>query len=315
MSDPERLDPLDQHIAAALQADGRASFTGMAADLGGTEATVRKRVRRLLDDGTLALVTTLNVEASERVISADLAVATVGDPLPIGELIAQTDDVTWVTLTTGRTPIKCSISCFGREAFDAALTRVAQIDGVLAVETSVWLDIIKSAPEPIGSHYEAARTAASWLSSVFDPVDTAIVQVLLADPRASYKMIATRAGISEPTARKRTRRLLDDDLVRVKALLGPDQAAPPLVGGAVLDVLAGDTAALSEEVREWADVRWACRTTGSPSLLIGFESDDLDGFLEVSRRLRALRGTRAADVYLVLQEIKDKGIRPGRAGA
>jgi len=52
----DRLDKTDRAIIACLQYDGRMPFTTIAKRLGISQATVRNRVARMRDDGTLQVV-------------------------------------------------------------------------------------------------------------------------------------------------------------------------------------------------------------------------------------------------------------------
>ena len=50
---PLALDDLDKKILAYLQEDGRMTFVTLAAQLGVSEGTIRKRVKRLEESGVL----------------------------------------------------------------------------------------------------------------------------------------------------------------------------------------------------------------------------------------------------------------------
>jgi Lrp/AsnC family transcriptional regulator for asnA, asnC and gidA len=54
------LDNLDYAILTHLQKDGRKAFTEIAKDLGVTDGTIRTRVARMVDSGTLSIIGTLN---------------------------------------------------------------------------------------------------------------------------------------------------------------------------------------------------------------------------------------------------------------
>lgn len=49
-SNPQSIDDLDKKIIQMLQEDGRMSFKDIGDKLGKTEATIRRRVKRLVDD-------------------------------------------------------------------------------------------------------------------------------------------------------------------------------------------------------------------------------------------------------------------------
>ncbi len=52
-ADAMKLDPIDQQIITMLQNDGRRSYSEIAETVGRTEVTIRRRVRRLVDEGTI----------------------------------------------------------------------------------------------------------------------------------------------------------------------------------------------------------------------------------------------------------------------
>lgn len=47
------VDDTDRRLLKLLRADGRASFTALAKEIGTSEGTVRARVKRLVDDGVI----------------------------------------------------------------------------------------------------------------------------------------------------------------------------------------------------------------------------------------------------------------------
>ena len=50
------LDNLDKRILAYMQEDGRITFVDLASNLGVSEGTIRKRVKRLTEEGILKTV-------------------------------------------------------------------------------------------------------------------------------------------------------------------------------------------------------------------------------------------------------------------
>ena len=86
-----------------------------------------------------------------------------------------------------------------------------------------------------------------------DELDTKIIALLQEDGRASNAGIARKVGVSEGTVRRRLKRLVDDEFVRVVALLDPVKmgyASEALVGVQVdldkVDQVADDLSELEE---------------------------------------------------------------------
>ena len=96
-----------------------------------------------------------------------------------------------------------------------------------------------------------------------DELDTKIISLLQDDGRASNAGIAREVGVSEGTVRRRLKQLIQEEFIRVVALLDPGKmgyASEALVGVRVdpdkIDQVAERLAALEE-------VNWVAETTGS----------------------------------------------------
>ena len=96
-----------------------------------------------------------------------------------------------------------------------------------------------------------------------DELDTKIISLLQQDGRASNAGIAREVGVSEGTVRRRLKQLIQEEFIRVVALLDPGKmgyASEALVGVRVdphkIDQVAERLAALEE-------VNWVAETTGS----------------------------------------------------
>src|SRR3954464_13829960 len=101
------LDAVDRQIVHAMQVDGRAPFSRIAAVLGVSEQTVARRWRRLRADGVvrgLGLPTPDPTEPSCH-IGVRVQRAAAG---AVAEALARRPDVSWVSLTAGGAEITCS---------------------------------------------------------------------------------------------------------------------------------------------------------------------------------------------------------------
>ncbi|HEX2291446.1 MAG TPA: winged helix-turn-helix transcriptional regulator, partial [Pseudonocardiaceae bacterium] len=55
-----RLDPTERHMVELLQEDGRLSVAELARELNVTEVTARRKLKRLLSDGVIRVVATVD---------------------------------------------------------------------------------------------------------------------------------------------------------------------------------------------------------------------------------------------------------------
>nr|MBC7246084.1 response regulator [Chloroflexota bacterium] len=96
------IDELDRRIIAFLQLDGRASNVEIARALGVAEATVRKRIERLLSEGVMRIAAVPSVNRLG--LEVETVILLKVDPtraLRIGEQLAEMREVRAVRYTTG----------------------------------------------------------------------------------------------------------------------------------------------------------------------------------------------------------------------
>ena len=144
---PKKLDRVDCQLIRLLQKDGRMPNNAIAQELNISEFTVRKRLKRLLDSGTIRIVA-------------------VADPLDLGFEIAgnlkiridlkktdqilrqlkQIDSLVWVALTTGGTDVDADfVTRSLKEFHELIFKKISRIDGVLSTETSLMVELVKDA--------------------------------------------------------------------------------------------------------------------------------------------------------------------------
>ena len=139
------MDELDRRIIALLEHNGRASNARIARDVGVSEGTVRRRLKRLVSDRIINVVAIpdprkLGYE-SEALIGIQV------DPDKIDQVankVAELDDTRWVAVTTGTYDVFAWATLPNAEALGAFLReKVGVIQGVRRTETFVNLAVKK----------------------------------------------------------------------------------------------------------------------------------------------------------------------------
>ena len=145
----EEVTPLDKRIIEHLQADGRRSFTSIAADLGVSEAAVRARVGRLQRKGVLQVVGVTNPLKLGFHQMAMVAVRCESERLvEIADEIASFPEVSYVVITAGTYDLLVETVCEDTEDLLRFLTeKMRRVDGVRDTETFVYLRMVKQAFE------------------------------------------------------------------------------------------------------------------------------------------------------------------------
>ena len=139
------MDELDTKIIALLQEDGRASNAGIARKVGVSEGTVRRRLRRLIQDEYIRVVALLDPGrmgyASEALIGVQVDPDKVDQ---VSEDLTQLEEVNWVAITTGAYDIFAWATLHSSESLGIFLrTKVGTIPGVRRTETFVNLSMKK----------------------------------------------------------------------------------------------------------------------------------------------------------------------------
>lgn len=142
-------DELDRQIIKLLRADGRRSNREIARRLNVPEATVRYRVRRLIESGVLKITASVDPTHLGYALTAVISVQV--EPERIAEAantIAAMPQVMWSAITAGAHDIMLMASFRNQEEMFEFLTdRLARIPGTLRTETSVALRVLKQQHE------------------------------------------------------------------------------------------------------------------------------------------------------------------------
>ena len=139
------LDPLDNQIIDILRKDGRASNASIARELDLTEGTVRRRLKRILDEDYVHV--TVLMDAGKMGYVSEALVGVQVDPDKVDEVarhIADLSEVGWVALTTGTYDVFAWTALPSPEELGVFLrTRIGTIPGVRRTETFVNLSVMK----------------------------------------------------------------------------------------------------------------------------------------------------------------------------
>ncbi len=139
------MDELDRKIIALLQLDGRASNAKIAREVGVSEGTVRRRLRRLVTDDVVKIIAVPNLEKLGYATTALIGLQTgPGKSDAVAEQIAKLDEAHYVAITTGAYDVFIWAGLESAEGLGTFLrTKVGVIDGVQRTETFVNLSIKK----------------------------------------------------------------------------------------------------------------------------------------------------------------------------
>ena len=139
------VDKTDRAIISQLQYDGRMSFTDIAAELDISEGAVRRRVKRLINDGMLQIV-----GIAEPQLLGWNAAGMIGVNVQAGQVeavahqIAQFPEVSYLFMASGGFDLFAEVYCQDMDHFVTFLNKKLQkVPGVQRTETYMILKMFK----------------------------------------------------------------------------------------------------------------------------------------------------------------------------
>lgn len=138
------LDEKSKRLIELLQIDGRSSYATLAKEVGLSEAAVRQRVQRLIDQGVMQIVAVTDPLKVGFNRQAMIGIRASGDLRKVAEVIASFKEVDYVVVCAGRYDLLAEVVCEDDEHLLNLLNdELRRIDGVTAIETFVYLRLEK----------------------------------------------------------------------------------------------------------------------------------------------------------------------------
>jgi len=141
-----QLDDLDFAILTQLQDDGRKSYTDIAKALGVSVGTVRNRITRMVNDGTVRFICRPDAHQVGFHTPANIKVSLRPSALieQAAEMIAAFPEVYYLALVAGEFDLDVDLMCRDQEHLSKLITeRLHKVPGVYATSTSVILRTFK----------------------------------------------------------------------------------------------------------------------------------------------------------------------------
>ena len=139
------MDDLDVNIINLLQLDGRASNAKIAREAGVSEGTIRRRPKKLIEDGYLSVIAIPNLDRLGFATTAMIGIQTEpGMSEKVATTIAELEQAHYVAVTTGSFDVFVWVGTDTAENLGSLLReQVGVINGVQRTETFVNLSIKK----------------------------------------------------------------------------------------------------------------------------------------------------------------------------
>ncbi|MFH9347792.1 Lrp/AsnC family transcriptional regulator [Kitasatospora sp. NPDC017646] len=205
-------DELDRRLVHALQVDGRAPFSTIAAVLGVSDRTVARRYARLRSTGAVRVLGGVDPAALGAVRWLLRVRCAPSASVAVAEALARRPETSWVSLSSGGTEITCTVRTESEADSEALLlARLPRTPRVEGVSAHAVLHTFYGGPDSLiaklgpldAEAVEALRPPP--LPHRPGPVrlDDGDRRLLAADGRAGFEQLAALTGWSPTTVRRR----------------------------------------------------------------------------------------------------------------
>lgn len=140
----DSVDDTSRAIIEQLQADGRRAYATIGKAVGLSEAAVRQRVQKLVENGVVQIVAVTDPTQVGFARQAMIAIKVGGDVEAVAAALASIDEVDYLIVTAGSVDILAEVVATDDEHLLQLLnTRIRTIPGVSSTETFMYLRLAK----------------------------------------------------------------------------------------------------------------------------------------------------------------------------
>ncbi|WP_373287078.1 Lrp/AsnC family transcriptional regulator [Wenjunlia tyrosinilytica] len=138
------IDAVSKAIIEQLQEDGRRPYAAIGKAVGLSEAAVRQRVQKLLDQGVMQIVAVTDPLTVGFRRQAMVGIKVDGDMDPVADALAEMDAVEYVVITAGSFDLMVEIVCEDDDhLLEMINKRIRSLPGVRTTESFVYLKLRK----------------------------------------------------------------------------------------------------------------------------------------------------------------------------
>jgi Lrp/AsnC family transcriptional regulator for asnA, asnC and gidA len=138
------LDEVNKKIIDALQRDGRMSYAALAKVVGLSEAAVRQRMQRMLDNDVMQIVAVTDPLRLGFARQVMVGLRVEGDLRPVADALAALPEVDYVVICAGAYDLLAEAVCTDDDHLFTVLNdKIRAIPGVTVTETFVYLKLAK----------------------------------------------------------------------------------------------------------------------------------------------------------------------------
>lgn len=298
MVDPFPLDEIDQRLIDLLTVDGRLTNRALAAEVGLTDQTAAWRIRRLIDNGVMAIGPQFDWQAAGFHRQAVGFIRVAAKPIVTGDKIGKVRGVYLVDLTFGHADLVVILLATDDHDMHRLVSEVSSIPDVASLEVNHLANVLAYSRNYVTLPYSPTPIEELPEPNIeLDDVDFGIVRCLTDDGRMSNREIARQLGVSDQTVRSRKRRMEEAGLIRVGAKVDPYRSGQLGVSAFVGLLVTGQVDALTRNLSAWPTISLCATSTGPDNVIIcAVTTTDKEFHELVTNTLWELPGVRSVKV-------------------
>ncbi|MEU5952823.1 Lrp/AsnC family transcriptional regulator [Streptomyces sp. NPDC047525] len=323
---PGMQDSLDVQLLQALEIDGRAPFSKIAAVLGVSDQTVARRYRRLVADGSLRIVAVRDHEKlGQDQWMLRLRCAPEGADA-IATALARRPDTSWIGLTSGGTEVVCCTRPRTRTDQDELLlAKLPRTPHIVDIRAQQMLHRFFGGPDgwlmkhgPLDDEQIAALRPARPAPAVrtdvpqrIEPEDEPLVAALEQDGRATYPELQQATGRSESAVKRRLGALLASGAIYIDIEYA--NALIDLHVGAMLWITTAPWAmeSVGNALASHAEIAHATAVAGPSNIMATAVTRDIPAlYAYLSGKLGQLDGVQHVETAPFMRRVKQLTYRP-----
>lgn len=283
----------DDALIAALQDDGRASYSALASRLGASRALVSARMRELIDSGALRIVVAADPVFRGENCLAHVSITGHGDLGPLIDELSGREDVPLVSATSGAQDLVVEVRAADPGALFRVLARMRSAPQVARLRTVLYTEVLHGSFAPGGGSRGSV-----------DIIDSELVELLRRDGRMSFRDLARHVRLSPTAVRSRVRRLLDDRILRISAVAIHGARAERVKVGVGLH-LGADDASVTRHLMSFPETEFAALSIGSFDLVATLSASVPGEVVARLNDLNGLPGVVGMETWFHLQTFKE----------
>ena len=142
---------------------------------------------------------------------------------------------------------------------------------------------------------------------MIDSVDEQIARLLGKDARQNSETLAKQLNLSAATVRRRLRKLIHSDLLRIVGVVEPASFGFPVIAVITLDAARDKLELVIEELSKRPEIRFVSTTTGRYDIIAIAQFRSTDCLSEfVTKELAKLEGIKDSETFVCLQVKKGR---------